>query len=297
TSVPNRTSPRTASVKTISRPSGTRKRIAARSPAAMRAPACARVTARHVPEYSAGLPAATASRRSASSCAVVQKQWYAAPALRSSFAYESYKCSRSDWRYGPSEPPTSGPSSQSRPSHRRSRRIAASDSRVERSASVSSMRRMNAPPCPRASSQLNSAVRALPTCSCPVGLGANRTLIQFGIQNVEFGVRARILPSKFHILNCAYQRDGVGRNGLAAADRVHPFVRLALDADAIDADADRGRDAGAHLLDMILDLRPLENHGHVHVADLELPLAEERNGAPQQIEARRVLPTRIGIRK
>ena len=30
------------------------------------------------------------------------------------------------------------------------------------------------PPCWRANSQLNSAVRALPTCNCPVGDGANR---------------------------------------------------------------------------------------------------------------------------
>ena len=51
------------------------------------------------------------------------------------------------------------------PSQRRSSRIARSDSRVERSKSVSSMRRMNVPPWPRASSQLKSAVRALPTCS------------------------------------------------------------------------------------------------------------------------------------
>ena len=36
-------------------------------------------------------------------------------------------------------------------------------SRVERSTSVSSMRRMKVPPCPRASNQLKSAVRALPT--------------------------------------------------------------------------------------------------------------------------------------
>ena len=53
--------------------------------------------------------------------------------------------------------------------------IAASDSSVERSASVSSMRRTNVPSWPRASSQLKSAVRALPTCSWPVGLGAKRT--------------------------------------------------------------------------------------------------------------------------
>jgi hypothetical protein len=34
---------------------------------------------------------------------------------------------------------------------------------------------MKVPPAPRASSQLNSAVRALPTCRWPVGLGANLT--------------------------------------------------------------------------------------------------------------------------
>ena len=50
-----------------------------------------------------------------------------------------------------------------RPIHRKSSRISASDSLVDRSRSVSSMRRMNVPPCPRASSQLKSAVRALPT--------------------------------------------------------------------------------------------------------------------------------------
>ena len=37
------------------------------------------------------------------------------------------------------------------------------------------MRRTNVPPCWRAKSQLNSAVRALPTWKYPVGDGANRT--------------------------------------------------------------------------------------------------------------------------
>ena len=48
-------------------------------------------------------------------------------------------------------------------------------SSVERERSVSSMRRMNAPPLWRAKSQLKSAVRAPPTCRWPVGLGAKRT--------------------------------------------------------------------------------------------------------------------------
>ena len=42
--------------------------------------------------------------------------------------------------------------------------------------SVSSMRTMNEPPVARASSQLKRAVRMLPRCGPPVGLGANLTL-------------------------------------------------------------------------------------------------------------------------
>src|SRR5438876_7671043 len=47
-------------------------------------------------------------------------------------------------------------------------------SSVERCRSVSSIRRMKLPPWCRANSQLNSAVRALPTWMEPVGAGANR---------------------------------------------------------------------------------------------------------------------------
>src|SRR5215213_10928969 len=50
-------------------------------------------------------------------------------------------------------------------------------SRVERSRSVSSIRKTNSPPLPRARSQLYSAVLAPPMCSTPVGEGAKRTLI------------------------------------------------------------------------------------------------------------------------
>ena len=55
--------------------------------------------------------------------------------------------------------------------------ICATFSGVERSRSVSSMRSTSRPPSWRASSQLNSAVRAPPMCSAPVGDGANLTLI------------------------------------------------------------------------------------------------------------------------
>ncbi len=47
-------------------------------------------------------------------------------------------------------------------------------STVERATSVSSRRRMNVPPWRRANRMLNRAVRAVPMCSGPVGLGAIR---------------------------------------------------------------------------------------------------------------------------
>ena len=50
-----------------------------------------------------------------------------------------------------------------------------SDARVDRASSVSSTRIKNLPPVFFASNQLNSAVRAPPTCNEPVGDGANRT--------------------------------------------------------------------------------------------------------------------------
>jgi hypothetical protein len=54
--------------------------------------------------------------------------------------------------------------------------IWATFSGLERSRSVSSMRSTSSPCSWRASSQLNSAVRAPPMCSAPVGEGAKRTL-------------------------------------------------------------------------------------------------------------------------
>ena len=55
-------------------------------------------------------------------------------------------------------------------------RIALMAASVDRSRSVSSIRKMNAPPCRRANNQLNKAVRRPPMWRYPVGLGANRTL-------------------------------------------------------------------------------------------------------------------------
>src|SRR5438046_10751981 len=65
-----------------------------------------------------------------------------------------------------------GPSSQVTPSHSRSLRIFSSPPGTLRAASVSSIRSRNQSP----KSRLATALRALPTCSEPVGLGAKRTL-------------------------------------------------------------------------------------------------------------------------
>ena len=77
----------------------------------------------------------------------------------------------------PTGPPTSGPSSQSRPSQRMSAMQLRRESAAWlRSTSVSSMRKMKRPPVLRAQRWLKRAVRALPRCREPVGLGANRVM-------------------------------------------------------------------------------------------------------------------------
>src|SRR5688572_9417244 len=136
----------------------------------------------------------------------------------------------------------------------------ASDSRVERSASVSSIRRMNVPSLPCASNQLNNAVRALPTWSCPVGLGANLT-------------RMKSASNK--------QRHGVRRDCLAPADGVDPFVGLPLHTDTLHRQRHSRGETGADALFVRCDLRPLENDDHVEIDDLVAGLTYESGGAPQ----------------
>src|SRR5437773_187591 len=101
-----------------------------------------------------------------------------------------WRSRRPDWKYGAQGPPTFGPSSQSSPSQRRPSRMPSIMSSDERSASVSSMRRTKTPPSRRAKSQLKSAVRAPPTCKCPVGEGAKRTRgVMSGKTGGEAGIR------------------------------------------------------------------------------------------------------------
>src|SRR5262249_34790677 len=68
-------------------------------------------------------------------------------------------------------------------------RITCTASAVERSRSVSSTRSRNLPPVWRAYSQLKSAVRTPPTCSMPVGLGANRVTTVIG--SIPAAIRGR----------------------------------------------------------------------------------------------------------
>src|SRR6478736_924842 len=82
---------------------------------------------------------------------------------------------RCDWRYGACGPPTSGPSSQSKPSQRIESSSWLYDSSESRAASVSSMRKTRVPWWCRAKAQLNRAVRTRPTWGLPVGEGQKRT--------------------------------------------------------------------------------------------------------------------------
>ena len=73
-------------------------------------------------------------------------------------------------------------------------RMPSAKASVERCTSVSSRRSQNVPPCLRANSQLRMAVRTLPTCRRPVGLGAKRTVTG----HVDSGVRYDVEANRRH---------------------------------------------------------------------------------------------------
>src|SRR5262245_240205 len=68
---------------------------------------------------------------------------------------------------------------------------------VERSRSVSSIRSSILPPCRRANSQLNKAVRPPPMCRKPVGEGAKRVTIAEVILRAGAGAYADV-----HLYHC-----------------------------------------------------------------------------------------------
>src|SRR5215213_3386461 len=120
-------------------------------------------------------------------------------------------------------------------------------------------------------SQLNSAVRAFPTCSWPVGLGANLTRIS----DCGNGPRATTSQPGTHLRReysrCSQQRHRVRGDRLAASDRVNPLVGLPLHADPLRGNSERGRKAPLYLGNEWRNLRPLEDNGDVDVLDRETP--------------------------
>src|SRR2546423_1186268 len=87
------------------------------------------------------------------------------------------------------------------PSQRRSAMSAVVCASRLRSVSVSSMRSRKRPPARRASSRLNSAVRAFPRCSSPVGLGAKRVTHFAACAGGEIAL-ALIGPAAQKLLHC-----------------------------------------------------------------------------------------------
>ena len=154
------------------------------------------------------------------------------------------------------------------------------------------MRRMNVPSCPRASSQLKSAVRTLPTCKCPVGLGANLTRIiqlSWGPTPTTPGC-----GEWQHLLN---QCNRVHRDRFVAAQRVDVLVRLSFDADGGHVDADRLREIRAHGGYMRRQLRTLGDDDGIDVRNRVSRGPDDRDRAFQQLDAVRAFPFRIGVGK
>ena len=289
TSVLKVTSPRTRSWKVTSTCSGTRKRMTGRSPASIRRARRSRDSRRQRPAYRGGRPAASppgdrpraspASRSSGTRARRRSARWRTTRTGAAARTGDTGRARRRRRALRPSRARASaGP-----------RGCSASDSRVDRSASVSSMRRMNVPSLPCASSQLNSAVRALPTWSCPVGLGAKRTAY----------VRRLIRPrTQCSGLNGAQQRDGVRGDRLAAADRVHAFVGLALDAHRDRPATPSAPASPARIaLHVRRDLRPLEHDDDVDVDDREAGLAHDRRPRAAAARGSTRPSTRIGVGK
>src|SRR3954463_10986266 len=143
-------------------------------------------------------------------------------------------------------------------------------------------------------SQLNSAVRAFPTCSCPVGLGANLTRIN------RYGNGPRTTTSQsgtnwtMGYSRCSQQRHGMRRDRFAAPDRVDPFVGLPLHADPLRGNSECGRKPRLYLGNEWRNLRPLEDNADVDVLDRETARDHMSKRIAQQHDAGGILPFRIG---
>src|SRR4029450_5876556 len=93
------------------------------------------------------------------------------------------------------------------------------------------------------------------------------------------------------------KRDRVGGDRFTASYGVHTFVGLALDADPRAVDAKRGRETGAHGLDLILDLRAFQDDGDVQIPHLVALLVDHAGRLPQQRETVGILPPGVRVGK
>ena len=82
----------------------------------------------------------------------------------------------------------------------------------------------------------------------------------------------------------------------ASAHGVNPFVGLALDAHPAGVNPQCIGEPQLYRVAMRANLRPLEDDDNVHVLDGESSSADEASDFMQQLDARCVLPPRIGIR-
>ena len=99
---------------------------------------------------------------------------------------------------------------------------------------------------PRASSQLNSAVRALPTCSWPVGLGAKRTRM-----HLELWTRIRLEDFGIQVsVDCASSAIACAAIASPRPTASTPSLVLPLTLTRVDVDAERRGERRAHRVDM-----------------------------------------------
>ena len=81
----------------------------------------------------------------------------------------------------------------------------------------------------------------------------------------------------------------------AAADFAKAIVGLAFDAHTVRRQANRRSHIRPHRCEMRQELRALSDDRHVDVADFQTLLAHNRGRAPEQIETRRIRPSRISV--
>src|SRR5680860_1496464 len=193
---------------------------------------------------------------------------------------------RSDWRYGPFGPPTSGPSSQSSPSQCMTSMSSSYDSSLSRVASVSSIRKTNVPLWWRANAQLNSAVRAIPTCGLPVGEGQKRATTGRSVtRNHLVGQCADAFDRDAHVVADLHRSDTVGGAGENDVTGQQRHERRDVFDDLGDLE-DHPRGART-LLEFVAEFR-----ADCHVTRIEVRL-DPRSERAKRVEALRTRPLSV----